>query len=208
MVWNNSTIVENHRNVCIGALDNIQSASENAQHNVIIILGTVGTIAFVLNTILIWCIVKTKEWENQSSKLILIDSFYGLFGSLVISISSPVYITYNDIIPCPIKITMMAFQVFCVFIIAFFVTVIAFDRLMRVVYLQNYPTKFNTCKCNLVLVIHLLASVIQTIMWVIGILDDPGEGAKKTAPLNMPLSLFLHIYCRNLFDINCTIKMS
>ena len=107
---------------------------------------TIGAITFILNTVVIWAIVKTKEWENRSSKLILIGSCYSVFGSVVISTLSTVYMAYNGMIECMLTIAMLTPTLFSIFALQNFISVIAFDRLMRVIYLQNYTTKFNACK--------------------------------------------------------------
>ena len=74
MAGNNSTTSENDINVCIAVLDNMQDTPKNIQGSFILLFVVIGVITFILNTIVIWAIVKTKEWENPSSKLILIGS--------------------------------------------------------------------------------------------------------------------------------------
>ena len=86
-------------------------------------------------------------------------------------------------LPCPIRIILISGSVLSNQSLLCWVCLIAMDRMLRTIFLQNYATKFNPLRYKITVCIFLAISVLQTGAWIFGALGEPGLGAKLISPL-------------------------
>ena len=76
------------------------------------------------------------------------------------------------------------------------IAVIAFDRLMRVTWMQNYSTRFNARRYKTVLAIQVILAMLATVLWrVLGVLArKPGQAAFYTNLVYIPVYIATLIF--------------
>ena len=170
---------------CLSVLDDIKDAPKNVRHTLVAVFSCLGLVSLFLNVTVIWAIVKTRVWRQQSTKLIFIASVIDVASCFLCNTSVSIYISLSEQIPCHVKFAMMVCVIFLVFALFFTIGVIAFDRLMHVIFLNDYAVKFTAKRFRLTLGGALLLVLLQTYLWGSGVRStSKGQGASRTAPIN------------------------
>ena len=194
----NSTILEQRTSsteYCIISADDIEDVPDEIRRYLIIPFIVFGIISLLSNSLVVLAIIKTRVWENQSTRLILILSVYDVFDSIITNTSLALYISLSENLSCHIKISMVGVSIFLTNSIFSMVAVISFDRLMRVTWMQNYSTRFNARRYKTVLAIQVILTMLATILWIMGVLSrKPGQAAFYTNLVNIPVYLATLIF--------------
>ena len=99
------------------------------------------------------------------------------------NLSFSFFIMFAEHLPCPIRIILISGSLLSNQFTLCWVCLIAMDRMLRTIFLQNYATKFNPLRYKITVCIFLAISVLQTGAWIFGALGEPGLGAKLISPL-------------------------
>ena len=134
---NSTTKNVTQRIYCIQIMDDIIDAPIEVRHNLIIPFVTLGIIGALVNGLVVCLVYKTRQLTNQSTKLIFTLSIYDSLHSIVTNLGHSVYIGQSEILPCFVKQIIFLVNAFLVASQFTMIDVIAFDRLMRVVWVHT-----------------------------------------------------------------------
>ena len=139
----------------------------------------------LVNLFALYLIVKTREWRNQSTRLVLIVSTIDIGNSLITNTWLTIYIIINKFIDCQVKILMNAFCHIFIYGSSYMFSVIALDWFLRIVFLQDYQTKFNKRRYIITIVGYAILVFIQSLLtWIAPTFLGPKSISKVTVPLN------------------------
>ncbi|XP_066911901.1 5-hydroxytryptamine receptor 1D-like [Clytia hemisphaerica] len=173
------------RMYCVQVMDDIEEAPRKVRIFLTIPFILLGVIGVLSNTLVIWLVTKTRQLSNQSTRLIFILSFYDLFHSVIANTGHALYIGQSENLPCIAKGVILIMNIFLVSSQFTLITVIAFDRLMRVLWIQEYSTKFNANRFKIALVIQSTIVLVITIIWIFGLsVKYPDKALSMTNPIN------------------------
>ena len=190
----NSTTMEPSIAVaCLPVHDNIPLLSTNirrilaAMH---IFIMSAGTPANVFVTYLIYT---TKQYKNQSTRLIMYLSIVDIFGTSIINGVPAFYmISYYEAFSCFSLLTMDTFVNSSISITYMMTVGIAFDRMMKIRYLNEYSSKMTPFRFRLVIVCLFICAGVQTFLVFTGIFFfGYGYAIILSTPLHVVCSVFL-----------------
>ena len=193
----NTTVSANSttRIYCIQVMDDIEDAPQIVRNYLIVPFILLGVIGVLSNSLVVLMVIKTRQLSNQSTKLIFILSVYDLFHSVIANTGHALYIGQSENLPCVAKGIIFLGNMFLVSSQLTMIAVIAFDRLMRVVWMQEYSTRFNASRFKLALAIQSTLVFIITIVWIFGILvKRPDKASSLTNPINFLVYIFTLVF--------------
>ena len=97
----------------------------------------------------------------------------------------------NREINCTARFVFMVMKSSVVMATAYKMVVIALDRYLHTIFVQNYATRFSNGRFNLVLFLYLIAVGFQTTVFAVGIKVKNGNSNLYTMPLNFLLFAML-----------------
>ena len=186
---NNSTTLEQDTaaaliSKCLPAQDKIPLLSTTTRqilaviHIIIMIVGTPA------NAAVAYWICKTEQYENQSTRLILYLSTVDIFGELVINGVSALYMLWYERFSCMCLLTMHMLVNGVISISFLLIVAIAFDRMMKVRYLNEYSSKLTPFRFRLVVACLMFLAGVQSMLIFVGIsFVDYGYARALSAPI-------------------------
>ena len=183
----NRSFIQNQTLVCFPVFDAISFAKPSTRITLSCISGLVCFVTVYINSLVIYCIYKTKQWKNQSTFLVLIASVCDVFGSLTSDIWSAVYIIFVNEIQCEVKLLMYSISNTFIYGAAYCFCLISIDRFFRVKYLQSYPDVMTSLRFRIMILVYVCVTLLQGVLSWIGPNSNGagGEGAKLTRPINV-----------------------
>ena len=147
-----------------------------------------GLISTLLNVSILVFLVKTKKWNNQSKRLIMFSSIIFIANSTIGNtwIATFILMVYtHQTVNCTVHLVFVVIKNSFVIATAYKMVVIALDRYLHIIFLQNYANRFTRRRFNQVLVLYMTLVGLQTILFAIGIKVKSGNA--YTQPLNILL---------------------
>lgn len=193
-VSNNSTYLMGfHQNLstvtpstiaCMSIFDSVTSVPSHIRKILLIHFVFIGTVSFIINSLVMCVIIKTKQLKNQSTRLIFISSLNDVLSFIYSNLSFSVLIMFAEHLSCPLKIALIAGSLFSNLVTLYLICMIAFDRMLHVILLQNYSSTFNNRRYMTCLIVLFTIVVLQVCAWAYGALKEPGLGVKLITPIN------------------------
>ena len=165
----------------------------------------VAILNFTLNSLVIFMIIKTKQYHNKSVLLVLILSCSDVITALI---SQPliVYMLYVKSfynISCNLSITLQFIFFFSPYFSVFTIAFIVYDRYLRITYLNKYDKYMTKGRFVFGVFLVLCATMFQNIIVVIATLKESTEfGGWAVLPLNV-LTMFFEIiaYTKTIYKL-------
>ena len=161
---------------------------------------TIATMNVAVNSTGILLIIKTKQWKNQSTKLILFmsssDCCVALLSQIVLSA-----LAYLEDMICVYK-TMLLFIWYLPIIFSFnMVAFISFNRFIHIKYLHQYSAILTPKRFNLCLLLLISITVVQSIMTSIGpLFFGKGGGTLFSIPITVIVPFAsIGLYIKSVF---------
>ena len=177
--------------------------------NIIYAIGPIGIASFSLligiatiwaNTLVVYCIYKTKQKENQSTFLVMITSICDMFHCLTSDVWIVIFVKFSQHIHCEIKIFMFAVGTFWAYGSAYCFCMISIDRYFRVRYLQTYPEVMTPRRFRAMVGVYGLVTFVQGLLsWIGPMWIGIGWGATLARPVNLiVLTLTITFYIMSI----------
>lgn len=131
----------------------------------ILIMG-IGTPANIAVTYLIY---QTEQYQQQSTRLIMILSSIDIFGACIINGASALYMLSYEVLSCLSLLIIHSFVNFAISLTFMMIIGIAIDRMLKVRYLNDYAAVFTPFRFKLVLSCLFTVAVIQAVLIFVGI---------------------------------------
>eukprot|EP00111_Clytia_hemisphaerica_P024754 TCONS_00072947-protein len=159
-----------------------------------------GFIGLPTNGLAAYLIIKTRQFENQSTRLVMYLSIFDGIGSIIINGASAMYMLAYEEIDCVILLVVhgiVNLSIFCCFSI---IVLIGFDRLLRILYLNDYSLVFSEGRYKVSLIVAAVSTVIQSILIFIGFyMFGYGYATMFSLPINVIGLVFMIIcYCMSI----------
>ena len=203
---NNSTTTMPSPIYCFAMYDYIQYSTDALKNIFYVLFGLTVLISTSLNSAVVYCIIKTRQWQSQSTFLVLIASVCDVLSCLTSDVWHIVYIAYVNVMPCQLKIIVFAFNHLWVHGAAYSFCMISIDRYFRVRYLQTYPEVMTPRRFRAMVGIYGLMTLVQSVLlWYGATYAGDYGGPNWTKPVNLVIMLvtlfFYFISIRLLKDL-------
>ena len=156
----------------------------------------------LLNSFVILIIAKTKQYQNQSIKLIMLLSGVDLFNSLTNVLHVGLLLWFRKV-SCIATVLFYFISLLAIYSSAFVVSLVGLDRYLRVLYLNDYQTKFTTFRFHLA-----ICACAFLVIWQSGFSTFSnaqahyGSGAAYTLPVNAMIVLCITtMYLLSIFKL-------
>ena len=143
---NFSTYLITANNTCWVALNRFDTVPPELTFYLFMGLLTLGIINIITNIFVIHGIIITKQYKNQSTRLILLLSIYDVIRASVTNSFVWIFVTWKEYFSCPVKKTMTFFSYFWIYSGAYLYTVIALDRYLRIKAAHNYLIVYSSSR--------------------------------------------------------------
>ena len=180
----NRSFILNQTLVCFPNFDAISFAKPSTRVILSCISVLICIVTVCINSLVIYCIYKTKQWKNQSTFLVLIASVCDVFGSLTSDIWSAVYIIFVNEIQCKVKLLMIVISRSFIYGAAYCFCLISIDRFFRVKYLQLYPDVMTSLRFRIMILVYVFVVFLQGVFSWIGP-KIKKEEVDLTRPINV-----------------------
>lgn len=131
-----------------------------------ILIMSIGVPANIAVTYLIY---RTEQYQNQSTRLIMYLSITDVFGTCIINGASTLYMLSYEDLTCPPLLIIHSFVNCAISLNYMLILGIAIDRMLKVRYLNDYPSVFTPFRFKLVLGVLCMLAVVQASLIISGI---------------------------------------
>ena len=146
---------------CLPFEDKITSIMPQVRYALTSIYAGNLLVEFPINVLVIYMILSTKQQGNQSTRLILYGSIIDSFGSLLYNSIYIVYMRNYEHLSCTILFVLNALASLSMLGTAGISLFIAFDRYIRIRYLNDYTLVFTRKRHYLALAVAMSIVFIQ-----------------------------------------------
>ena len=170
-------------------IDNVFFLEKNTRAGLaacFIILGVAGTL---INSLVVFAILKTDQWSSQSTRLILFVSLFDIFWAWFGNFNNAAYIlNRNETNQCKHRVIFRFITNLTAYSSLGLTIVIGLDRFLHIYFLQDYAIKLTPRRYNMVLASYAVVTIFQS---TIGIIFEQGSAYKGY--ITLPLNSFLII---------------
>ena len=185
---------------CLPAQDKIPLLGTTTRHILAAIHIGIMSFGTPANAVVAYLIYKTRQYENQSTRLIMYLSTVDIFGELIINGVYVLYMFLYERFNCVFILTMHMLVNSVISIFFLLLVGIAFDRMMKIRYLNEYGSKLTPFRFRLVVACLMLLAGVQSMLHFVGIFFfDYGYARILSAPIYVICSASL-VAC-HLFSI-------
>ena len=140
-----SAIVENINNstICLPVEDKITSIPSSIRFAFTVVYGVSMVVEFPINVLVIYLLYATRQYRNQSTRLIMYGSLVDSIGSLAFNLVYGTYMIAYDRFTCTTLLVLNTVASFMNIGSAGIAVFISLDRYMRIKYLNDYSIHFT-----------------------------------------------------------------
>ena len=181
----NNTIVSNNT-FCLPMQDYVQRLDENIK----IIFSTFSVVFFIVsftfNSLVVYFIAITNQWDNQSTRLICLISVFDIMASIIINGSCIIYMTVYHLLKCTTLKFIHSLVILISYSSFYMIAFIGFDRYMRVKYLNEYCVTLTPKRYQQCMLMYIAIVILQTILGCYGsFVLGYGYSTMLTAPVKI-----------------------
>lgn len=155
-------------NTCWVALNRFDTVPPELTFYLFLSLLILGIVNITTNILVIHGIKTTKQYENQSTRLILILSIYDVIRTCVTNSFVLLFVMWQEHFSCSVKKIMAFFSYFWIYSTAYLYTVIALDRYLRIKAAHNYLVVFSCSRYWKSVIFSLGVSLLQALFICLG----------------------------------------
>ena len=157
------TIVENINNttICLPVEDKITSIPSSIRSAFTVVYGVSMVVEFPINVLVIYLIYTTRQYRNQSTRLIMYGSLVDSIGSLAFNLVYGTYMIAYEQFSCTSLLTLNTVASFMNVGSAGIAVFISLDRYMRIKYLNDYSIHFTGKRHYMFLALVSVAVSVQ-----------------------------------------------
>ena len=145
---------------CLPVEDEIPFISPQVRLSFASIYGMNMLVEFPVNVLVICLIFATNQHENQSTRLILYASILDSFGAISYNSIYIIYMMHYEQLSCTVILLLNSVASYSIIGSAFLAVMVAFDRFIRIKYLNDYQIMFTRKRhYQAMIVISMLASI-------------------------------------------------
>lgn len=191
---------------CFAMYDYIQYSTDAVKIIICIMYGSNVLISTSCNSVVVYCIIKTRQWKSQSTFLVLIASVCDVLSCLTSDVWHMLYIAYVNVMSCRLRIAVSAFNHLWVHGAAYCFCMISIDRYFRVKYLQSYSEAMTPNRFRAMVGVYGCVTLLQSVLLWYGATHAGDYGAANwTKPVNLVIMVvtifFYFISIRVLKDL-------
>ena len=154
---------------CLPIQDNIPMLKKSVRQVLAAIHILIMSIGTPANFTVTYLIYRTKQYLNQSTRLIMYLSITDIFGVCIINGASALYMLSYEELSCPSLLVIHSFVNFAVSLTFMMIVGISFDRMLKVRYMNEYSTVFTSFRFKLALMCLSVVAGMQATLIFIGI---------------------------------------
>ena len=139
--YNNQSI--NGTTICLPVEDKITSIPSSIRFAFTVVYGVSMVVEFPINVLVIYLLYATRQYRNQSTRLIMYGSLVDSIGSLAFNLVYGTYMIAYDRFTCTTLLVLNTVASFMNIGSAGIAVFISLDRYMRIKYLNDYSIHFT-----------------------------------------------------------------
>lgn len=149
--------------ICL-PMDRVQSLQNNEKiiiSSCYIILCILSTF---LNSLVLYVITKTRQWNNQSVRLIFFVSCADILWAWLGNVTHAIYVLVCHLLStCQIRVFILAVTNMATYTSLDFIVLVGLDRFLHIYYLNDYNSKFSPARFRKVLIGFLVIMLLQSL---------------------------------------------
>lgn len=180
---------------CLPVQDKIPLLNANVRHILAAFHILIMTVSAPANSLVVYLIYYTEQYTNQSTRLIMYLAVCEIFGTISVNGVSTLYMFSYEKLTCP-SLLVMHSTVNCSISITYMLILgIAFDRMMKIRFLNDYNAVLTPFRFKLVLLWLSIIATIQSMLIFTGIyFFGYGYATIFSAPIFFISAVFLIVF--------------
>ena len=194
IITNKTTIASITVEICFPVFDRIEKANISIRQKLSLVYIILGIISVTVNSFTVYAIVKTRQHQNKSTRLIMIANIGDVISVVFNNFTFIVYVMFVKRLSCKLRIMIFVLSSFSFYFSAYLICIIGVDRYLRIRTLDRYQETLSRKKFTMIFLVLLIIIIIQSLFaWIGSTFYGPGYAATFTIPINLVMALTIII---------------
>ena len=177
---------------CLTECQNIAFLYWNTRLILSLVFLPIAIVAIILNTLVVWVIIKTRQTGNQSIKLIMYLSMVDTLVAVFLTSSIVIPVLVIEFLPCSVYKALYFMRHLTFYSSCYIAALTGVDRYCRIQFKHEYLWKFNTKRFRIVFLVNYCMILWQTILaCAMNFPSKHGAAATYLIPMNVTVSLIM-----------------
>ena len=148
--------------ICL-PMDRVQSLEKNERVIITSCYVSLCLLSTSLNSLVLYVILKTRQWKNQSVRLIFFVSCADILWAWLGNVTHAIYVLVCQLLTCQIRVIILAITNMATYTSLDFIVVVGLDRFLHIYYLNDYAIKFSPARFKKVMIAFMVIMLLQSL---------------------------------------------